>query len=265
MGTIVVMAALVAVAAAARSTYSPCGLSMLSTVIPMAEAARGHRYRSTAAFFWIGAVLGGATLGLGAACLAALVSLFGASGTATTALAGLAAVAALALDARLIGPPLPHHRRQVDEDWLNRYRSWVYGGGFGWQIGTGLSTYIMTAAVYLVIALAALTASPVAAFWLCVLFGALRGSAVLLGARLTDADALRRFHARFDALREPVRIAAMVVEGIVAAVAAVVVGAPAGIAVGAALVVCAVAAAATALRRARTTDLSTPAASVTSG
>ncbi len=263
MGTIVVMAVLVAVASAARSTYSPCGLSMLSTVTPMAESARGHRYATTATFFWLGAVLGGATLGLGAAALAAFVSLFGLTGTAAVGAAGLAAVGALALDAGLVGPPIPHHRRQVNEDWLGRYRSWVYGGGFGWQIGTGLATYIMTAGVYLVIALAALTGSPAVAMGLCVLFGALRGSAVLLGARLTDADALRRFHERFDALREPIRRVVMVVEALVAAIAAAVAGAPAGIVVGVALAVCGVAAVVVTVRQSRTGDASTAAVPAT--
>ena len=45
---------LVAVVAAARSTWSPCGVSMLATVTPLAEQGRGHRYRSTATWFIVG-------------------------------------------------------------------------------------------------------------------------------------------------------------------------------------------------------------------
>ena len=59
------------------------------------------------------------------------------------------------------GSGFPIHRRQVNERWLDQYRSWVYGSGFGWQIGNGLSTYITTAAVYLMVVLGALTAAPV--------------------------------------------------------------------------------------------------------
>ena len=55
----VLVAAVVPVAAAVRSTWSPCGLSMLSTITPMGERGRGHRYRATAAWFVVGAVLGG--------------------------------------------------------------------------------------------------------------------------------------------------------------------------------------------------------------
>lgn len=210
--TLIVTATVVAAAAAFRGTWSPCGLSMLSTVTPLAEAGRGHRYRWTASWFLLGAVTGGATTGVGSAALAAGVRSLDLSPAFTYGAAGIAAVLASALDAGLLGPPLPHHRRQVNEEWLGRYRAWVYGAGFGWQIGTGVATYIMTAGVYLVVVLGALTASPAAAFAIAVAFGACRGSMVLLGARLTSAERLRRFHQRFEAWREPVRRGVVVVE-----------------------------------------------------
>src|SRR5882762_8461854 len=53
------LAALVALAAAVRSTWSPCGQSMLSQLTPVGEASRGYRYRTTAIWFVLGAVLGG--------------------------------------------------------------------------------------------------------------------------------------------------------------------------------------------------------------
>ena len=49
--TITLAAFAVAVVAGARSTWSPCGLSMLASITPLAEQGRGHRYRSTAAWF----------------------------------------------------------------------------------------------------------------------------------------------------------------------------------------------------------------------
>ena len=105
----------------------------------------------------LGAVLGGATLGLGLAVLAAGV---GAPRPAATRRPGPAAVLAavpIASDLKLGGFRLPSHTRQVNESWLDQFRSWVYGGGFGWQIGVGLATYVTTSAVYLMIAMAALT------------------------------------------------------------------------------------------------------------
>jgi hypothetical protein len=217
---IAVLAAVTALAAAARSTWSPCGLSMLSTITPLAEASRGRRFRRTAAWFVLGALVGGATLGLGAAVLAGLV---GALDLPAAALAGVAAAAsavALACDARLGGLRTPGHIRQVDEDWLERFRPWVYGAGFGWQIGVGLATYIMTAAIYLTVVLAALTGRPLVALGIGCLFGLARGFAILLGARITSPAALVDFHRRFDALGEPVRRAVIAVEGGVALSAA---------------------------------------------
>ena len=139
MLTLVAVGLVVAAAAAFRGTWSPCGLSMLSTVTPLAESGRGHRYRWTASWFFLGAVLGGATTGSVAAVAAVGIGALDLSGPTTYAIAGVAAVCAAGLDGRLLGPPIPHHRRQVNEDWLGRYRAWVYGAGFGWQIGTGVA------------------------------------------------------------------------------------------------------------------------------
>ncbi len=105
------------------------------------------------------------------------------------------------------------HTRQVDEVWLGKYRPWVYGVGFGWQIGVGLATYIMTAGVYLLIVLAALSASPTAAFLLALGFGTVRGLAVLLGARITGPNELFAFHRRFERVGPYARAFVIVVEG----------------------------------------------------
>lgn len=198
---LVLLAAAVAVMAAIRSTWSPCGQSMLSTITPLAERTRGHRFWASATWFVVGATIGGLTLGAGAAVLAGLL---GAVVTpSTTAALGIAAVLAAvtaASDLRLFGFQIPFHCRQVNELWLNRYRPWVYAGGFGWQIGVGVATFIMTAGVYLMIALAVLTTDPVAALGIGVLFGFVRGLGVVPARRITSPAALNAFHRRFDAL-----------------------------------------------------------------
>src|SRR5689334_17673622 len=117
---------------------------MLSTITPLGEQGRGNRFAVTATWFILGATLGGFTLGLGAALLAAIVGLLGISVTTALATGGVLAVLAAASDARLFGLTVPYHRRQVNEYWLDDYRPWVYGGGFGWQIGVGFATFIMT-------------------------------------------------------------------------------------------------------------------------
>jgi hypothetical protein len=236
MEAITALALVVAVVAGARSTWSPCGVSMLSTITPVTEASRERRYALTVAWFLLGAVIGGATLGVLAAALSAGVAAVDISATASLALLGVLALAAAAFDARSFGLTLPGHGRQVNESWLTRYRSWVYGVGFGWQIGVGLATYIVTAAVYLTVVAAALTASWPVAFAICVVFGLVRGLAIFIGVRLDTQARLVEFHRRFEAAREPSRritIGAVVAVGVVAAwVAAGAAGAIGAIAVG---------------------------------
>ncbi len=128
----------------------------------------------------------------------------------------LAAAVTAAIDAGVFGELIPIWRRQVDDQWLARYRNWVYGAGFGWQIGVGVATYIMTAAVFLVVLLAALTGNPVAAVALCGLFGLARGLAVLLTARADSPAQLRALHRRFDQAGPAVRVAVIAVQAGVA-------------------------------------------------
>src|SRR6202030_1324598 len=98
-------------------------------------------------------LLGGASLGVGMAALAAVIGAAGPSATVLAAVACGASLAAAAADAHLAGVRVPVHHRQVNERWLAQFRPWVYGAGFGWQIGAGVVTYIKSSAVYLMIVL----------------------------------------------------------------------------------------------------------------
>ncbi len=218
--SILALAVAVAVAAAVRSTWSPCGWSMLSTITPISERSRGHRYGVTAGWFVVGSVAGGGTLGaLGALAALGVATVDLSTTNALVAAAAVSALAAL-VDLGAFGRRPPFLHRQVDDDWLGAYRPWVYGVGFGWQIGAGLTTYVMTAGVVLAVVLGALTASPLAAIAVGLTFGLVRGLAVLLGARLTSPGALTSFHRRFGAAEEPVRIAVIGVQWGAAVVAA---------------------------------------------
>ncbi len=216
---------LVAVAAAVRSTWSPCGVSMLSTITPMAERGRGHRFAVTATWFVAGATAGGATLGALAASLAAVVAAADPGSTTRVVMAAAAAIVCLASDLGVAGFRLPGHRRQVDERWLDRYRPWVYAAGFGWQIGAGVATYLMTAAVYLLVVLAALTGLPAVALAVGALFGLVRGVAVTAGAGITSSERLVAFHRRFEAWRPASAVVAEAAE-VVTVVATLAVIAP---------------------------------------
>jgi hypothetical protein len=193
---------------------------MLSQINPIAEAGRRQRYGRTVCWFVAGAALGGLTLGGATAALAALVAAAGISDRGALAIAAVAAFGAALIDARVLGFGPPFVRRQVNENWLSRYRPWVYGSGFGWQIGAGVTTYVMTAAVPLTIAFAALSASPSIALTIGVVFGLARGLTVLLSAPLRTQSDLYAFHRRFAAAGERVRRAVIVVQLAVAVCAA---------------------------------------------
>lgn len=105
-GLLIVLASVVAVAAAIRSTWSPCGLSMLSTITPLGESGRRNRWAVTATWFIAGAVLGGATLGIGAAVLAAGVALVDLPAGDALGLAAPLAAVAIASDLGLGGVPV---------------------------------------------------------------------------------------------------------------------------------------------------------------
>jgi hypothetical protein len=100
----------------------------------------------------------------------------------------------------------------VNERWLDQFRPWVYGAGFGWQIGTGLATYIVTAGVYLMVLLTALIGNGWLAIGVGALFGLVRGLSVFLGRRITSTEGLRTFHQWFSDLGPKVRRATVATE-----------------------------------------------------
>ncbi|HJQ03731.1 MAG TPA: hypothetical protein VJ851_19205 [Jatrophihabitans sp.] len=209
---------IVAAVAGARGTWSPCGLSMVSAINPLAERGRGYRYWLTALWFVAGALAGGALFGAIAAAAAWPIHALPAS---ITALVGsLGCLVALACDCKVGRFRLPIHPRQVNERWLMQYRRWLYASGFGFQIGTGFATYIMTAATYLVVLLAALTGSPAWALITGLTFGLVRGAAVLLSSRCRSPESLRALHRKLDRLEPASRRAVVIVEAVMACVLA---------------------------------------------
>ena len=212
--------------AAARGMWSPCGLSMLSSLNPVSESARGHRFWVTALWYVSGAAVGGVLLGDGLALVAFGVGRLQLSESTTWGLVLTAAVIVIASDTALFGRSLPDHPRQVDERWLVKYRRWIYAGGYGLQIGAGFATYIMTAAVYLVAALAVLTASPPSVWMIGVVFGTVRGLTVAVAARARTPELLRRMHQRLDRVAGASLWVAIAIEAAVAAVSGWVLAGP---------------------------------------
>ena len=174
---------------------------MLTSISPLGERARGNRWSVTVMWLGVGSVAGGAAVG---AALGALgqVSVAGVNSNVRLVLLAAACAGAAAWD--LSGRRLPG-RRQVNEDWLVAYRSWVYGAGFGVQLGAAVATVVNTALVPLFM-LAALLAGEVAAGLLMgTAFGAVRGASLVLGRRVRTPDDLRRLHRRLDQHADRVR------------------------------------------------------------
>jgi hypothetical protein len=229
MNVLFLLGLVLAVAAGVRSTWSPCGVSMLSVITPLQEQGRGNRFRTTAIWFVVGATIGGATLGGLIGALAAIGARVGISLTLALLITSLAALIGVISDGKLLGFQLPGHDRQVNERWLDQYRSWVYGSGFGWQIGVGLATYIMTSGLYLLILIGALGASFSSALIMGTVFGAVRGLAVFAAGHVTSRAALNELHRRFEKWRQPVRRLMIAVIGGVGIVAGLLSGTSWGI------------------------------------
>ena len=186
---------------------------MLTSISPLGERARGNRWAATVTVYVIGSALGGLTIG---ALLGALGSLLPQSLVAAGAVCAIAALADLL-------HRLPKLRRQVDEDWLSRYRGWVYGLGYGFQLGLGVVTIVTSAATYAAVALCLLSGSVGAGAAIGGCFGFVRALPLL---QLRDADSperLRSRGARLEALSATAARATTVV--LAAAAAALTIGA----------------------------------------
>ena len=176
---------------------------MLASIHPLGERARHSRWWSTALAYGAGSVAGGAALGTAAGLVGRVTAWAGLPGIRLSP-ALVTAVCAAAVIADLLLPGhLPSWRRQVNEDWLQRYRGWVYGAGYGVQLGFGVVTIVTTASVYAVVALALLSHSAATGALIGATFGLLRAAPVIGVRRVVDAGRLRRLHERLDALAAP--------------------------------------------------------------
>ena len=170
---------------------------MLSSIHPLGERARGNRWGITAMWYLLGAVAGGVTIGALFGTLGALAFDRLTPTTVGVSAAGLALLAAAADGFRV---RVPSPERQVNESWLTRYRPWVYGLGFGYQLGTGVMTFIKTASIYLLWLLAALTADPITGAVVGGWFGLVRGAALFTVSSIRDPETLRSYFRRMTRL-----------------------------------------------------------------
>ncbi len=167
---------------------------MLTSISPLGERARGNRWWLTVWWLALGAVLGGAAVG---AALGALGQALAGSVGDRVRLVVLAGAGLVAAAWDISGRRLPG-RRQVNEDWLVAYRSWVYGTGFGLQLGAAVATVVNTALVPLFMLAALLAGDTASGLVIGAAFGAARGASMALGSRVRTTDDLRRLHRRLD-------------------------------------------------------------------
>ena len=181
---------------------------MLASITPLGERGRQSRWGLTVTSFVIGATLAGAGLGALIGALGGVVLGGDASGARGSAgsldprvrlgLLAAALVLAVVLDLRRA---VPGPRRQVNERWLDEFRGWVYGVGFGAQLGLGVTTVVSSAAMYVAFLAAFLTGSAAGGALVLGCFGAVRGLTPLVGARVRRPDQLISMLGHLERLR----------------------------------------------------------------
>lgn len=173
---------------------------MMSSITPVGEVARQQRWSVTAVAYLVGSVVGGTAIGalLGAVSVGvrAVVPL-----PAALLLLAVAAAAGVLADAGRL--PLPSWHRQVDEGWLTTYRGWVYGAGFGLQLGAAVLTIVTSAATYVVLAAAALSGSVAAGAAIGATFGFVRALPLFAFARVRTPGQLQGAFRRVESWRGP--------------------------------------------------------------
>jgi hypothetical protein len=164
---------------------------MLASITPLGERGRHSTWGITVGAFLLAAT--GAAAAAGAA-LGALGSLGSVVLPAHPRMAVLLAAIAVAIVLDGVPRAVPGPRRQVDERWLDRYRGWVYGAGYGAQLGVGVTTIVSSAATYVALLAALETASAPAGALVLGCFGAVRGLTPLAAARVRSQRQLLEFH-----------------------------------------------------------------------
>ncbi len=195
---------------------------MLSSITPLGERSRGNRWWLTVTAYLVGATLGGASTGVVFGLLGMPLRWLDPSTTQLAVAALVLGLAALAFDASGGRLDLPRTRHQVNEDWTTIYRGWVYGFGWGFELGMGLVTVVTAATIYLVFALALLTASPALGALIGATFGLARGLVILSASRVQTPDALLAFHRRLQSSAPVAQAATVGADALVVVAAAAV-------------------------------------------
>lgn len=190
---------------------------MLTSINPLGERARGNRWSLTVTWLVMGTLVGGASLGAVLSAVGRALPVTVDENWRLSALA-LAGAAAAVWDLKARRFPI---RRQVNEDWLSAFRPWVYGWGYGLQLGAAIVTAVNTALVPMFMLAALLTRDPVNGMLVGAAFGAARGLTVTLNRRVRNAADLARLHRRLDNRSHDARRLGALAAALLAAMSAV--------------------------------------------
>lgn len=188
-----------ALGAAIRGNWSPCGESLQAQIHPLGERSRGNIWGVTMTAFTAASIAAGAAL---TGILGLLGSLIPADSGAPIWLAAILAGTAGILDLSPLKPWTP--KRQVNENWIRSFRGWVYGAGFGVQLGLGFTVFVMSWGYWAMLAIALLSGSASLGALLGAVFGLGRGLLLLLSRTSTTPEKLATFHQRMASSRNRV-------------------------------------------------------------
>jgi hypothetical protein len=183
---------------------------MLASITPLGERSRGFAWGPTATAFAVGAIVTGAAAGAAGGALGSLAP----DGRWRDAVALVLLLLALGFDATPLRRRLPTTRRQVNEDWLVRYRGWVYGVAFGAQLGTGLATVVTSAAIYAAALGAVLCGTAPGGAAVGAAFGLTRALSLAPAGWAGDTSGLMALHRRVDRLEPAARRLVVAAEAI---------------------------------------------------
>lgn len=198
---------------------------MLGTVTPLGERARGQRWLVTVIAYIVGSVMAGAALG-GALGLVGAVAAVSISPQIRLLALLVVATVGLLVDARLLPISIPSLRRQVNDIWLTRYRGWVYGLGFGLQLGAGVLTIVESSSVYAMLIACLMSVS---AGWGSLIgagFGLTRAAVILLVFRMNTPEQVFQINGVLRRLEHRSVVMARVVQGAAIAVSSLILLAP---------------------------------------
>lgn len=183
LSTAAIVLAIAAVPIGATGTWSPCGFSMIETLGLRGHAGRMPTTLAACATFLPGALAGGAlTFGLLAA---AGELLHGAGGQVAYALAAIIALVAAAAEIRGVRI-VPQVRRQLPETWRWRMPLPVASAGYGFLLGLGFTTFVLSFGAWALAGISFAVGDPVAGVAIGLAFGLGRALPVVILAPLAD-------------------------------------------------------------------------------